>query len=495
MKILTALQIKEIDCSTMERQNISSWELMERAATKLTERFTELFSPMNVYIAVGKGGNGGDGLAMARMLTTQGFSVHVLALFDYAACSDEYCENFRMLPSDIKITYSVYEFFNWIEEEPSGVVVDAIFGIGYTTSVYSDDLRELIQLINDLDRLKYKVVAIDTPSGMGSSIADVNKLIVCADHTFTIYSPKLPMLMPLSGECAGEISIIDIGYDPQAIEECATNYHYTDNITGLIPKRKKFAYKANFGSLLIIGGGQGMFGASIIAARGAEAVGCGAVTIFTPRIYEPAVYANIPTAMIMRNNDSFFATAPDVERYSTVCVGMGLGKESATIEALSDLFLKCNAQSVPMVIDADALNLIAENIELRHLIPEGSVLTPHVGEFRRLVGSWSSDKEKLDKLISLSDESGCTVVLKGANSAVASEGDIYFNSSGNPSMSRAASGDMLAGIIAAMLARGLSPLNAARVGVFLHGSAADRAKDIYGENFVTIDRWLESFYI
>lgn len=496
MKILTATQIKKIDISTEKEQQISSWELMERAATRLTERFTDLFSQTSIFIAVGNGGNGGDGLAMARQLALQGFSVHVLTLFDSDSGSEEYRKNLQLLPPDIEITQSISVFFNWINEEQSGVVIDAIFGVGYNQRTYRDDISELILYINRLNRIMYEVVAIDTPSGMGSTLTNVNSLTINADHTFTIYAPKLPMLMPDYGESVGEISIIDISYSKEAIKDTSTNLYFTDSIIGLIPKRKKFAHKGNFGSLLIIGSGSGMFGASIVAARGAEAVGCGVITVFTPRAYEAALYANIPSAMVLRNDDPYFITAPEnIEKYTAVCVGMGMGRERASIQALTDLILKCNVESIPMVIDADALNLISENIELRHLIPEESIMTPHVGEFRRLVGDWISEEEKLEKLTQLSIETGCTIVLKGAHSAVATpEGNIYFNSTGNPAMSRAASGDMLAGIIAALLARGLSPKDAAIAGTFLHGKAADRAKDIYGENFVTIERWLSSFY-
>lgn len=493
MKILTSQQTKEVEAATLSEQNISSWDLMERAATKLTERLMELFSEEELFFAVGRGGNGGDGLAMARMLSQKGYAVSVLTLFDDKKCSDECCKNLELLPSNIDTTSSVDRFMEWINESEGGVVIDAVLGTGSCLRPYSFDLRQFILSANKLDRERYSVVAIDVPSGMGSAFDDVNETTIIADHTLTIYAPKLPMLMADYGECVGELSIIDIGYSDNAIDSQSTNLYFTTNVSHLIPKRKKFAHKGNFGSLLIIGGG--MFGASIIAARGAEAVGCGIVTVFANRSYETALYSNIPSAILLPNNDLSFTKAPDnIEKYSAVCVGMGINKEASTVLALSELFLKCNAELVPMLIDAGALNLLSENVALRNLIPEGSILTPHIGEFRRLVGEWRSESEKLDKLLELSRDSNCTVILKGAYSAIATpEGDIYFNSNGNPAMARAASGDMLAGIASALLARGLSPSNAAIAAVFLHAEAADKARAMYGENYVTIDRWLSSF--
>ncbi|MFI3322565.1 MAG: NAD(P)H-hydrate dehydratase [Rikenellaceae bacterium] len=494
MKILSHKAIKRVENATISDQNITSWQLMERASKCLSKRIIDIFNPQIVYFMVGKGGNGGDGLAMARICKNLGCKVIILTTFEKNKAGEDYQTNFELLPKEIETTDNIDIFQSIITENwgKKAVLVDAIFGVGYICRPHKKEVEQAINLINSLDREHIKVVSVDIPTGMGCDIESCSQLVVNADYTFTIDSPKLTMLLPTWGENCGKIEVIDIDYSILALEAATTNYYYSNKIDGLITPRKKFAHKGSFGSLLIIGSGKGMFGASIIAAKGAESVGVGSITVYTPEKLLSALYSTIPTAMAYIAPESDFVDiGEDFDHFSTICIGMGMGKHPKNYETLKKILLRCKEIGKPIVIDADALNIISENRDLIDFIPKDSILTPHVGEFRRLVGQWSDEGEKLEKLRSFSSQISSVVVLKGAHSAICTPlGDIYFNSTGSPALSRAASGDMLCGMVGAILSRGVSSLTAARIGLFLHGKAGERAAEKYGEDFATIERIL-----
>lgn len=247
--------------------------------------------------------------------------------------------------------------------------------------------------------------------------------------------------------------------------------------------REANASKRDFGHLLLVCGSSLMPGAAILATAGALRSGCGLVTVHTPQSVTVPLVANYPSAMLSNEAEECFSSLPDgLEKYDVVGVGCGLGKAARTVEAFGKLLAACSAQSIPMVIDADALNILAMHPEYRKSVPAGSVLTPHTGELQRLIGEWKDEKELAAKCAALSSELSSVVVVKGHNSAVCTpDGKLRFNTSGNAGMAKGGSGDILTGFTAGLMARGYSAEVAAMLGVWVHGTAGDKAAEYYGE--------------
>lgn len=253
-------------------------------------------------------------------------------------------------------------------------------------------------------------------------------------------------------------------------------------IKGLLVPRKPDAYKGMYGHALLVCGSKGMSGAAVLSTGAALRSGCGLVTIHLPESERFAVEANFPSALYSLDPEEFFSVVPEnLEKYSSVGVGCGLGRDARTATALADLMALCSENSIPMVIDADALNLLAADSSLRQAIPYKAVLTPHLGELERLVGGWGSEQHKLELVVEFADRHKCIMVVKGPNTAICNAGNTFvFNSTGNSGMAKGGSGDVLTGFITGLIARGYEPYEAARAGVFLHGLAGDKAADYFG---------------
>ena len=360
------------------------------------------------------------------------------------------------------------------------VVVDALFGSGLNRPL-TGAAADAVRLINSLS---LPVAAVDVPSGlMGEDNGWVDKdCIVRADVTFTLQFPKLSMLFAENESFVGEMQVLEIGLSRRAMDEVGHLAHITeeDEAAALVRPRRCHSHKGDYGRALLVAGSRGMAGASVLAAKGALRSGVGLLTVHAPLCNNAILQAAVPEAMTSIDFcDRHFSAAPFMERYSAVGVGPGIGQSTMTAGALLQLIDKCN---VPMVVDADALNILSFHPHWFKRLPQGSVVTPHPGEFARMTGAAASGYDALQKALAFARDNNVCVVLKGAYTLVASpSGEYSFNGSGNPGMATGGSGDVLTGVILALLARGYSAYDAARLGVYVHGAAGDCAANALGE--------------
>jgi NAD(P)H-hydrate epimerase len=306
--------------------------------------------------------------------------------------------------------------------------------------------------------------------------------IIQAHHTVTFQLPKLSFLLPGNGSAVGSWHGVDIGLNREFIEQSKSTYFLIEknDIKGMLRIRSKFNHKGNFGHALLIAGSFGKMGAAILAARAALRSGLGLLTVHVPTCGYEIMQTSVPEAMTsVDSSATLFSTVPTIEKFNCIGVGPGIGQDKQTVNALATLITQVEK---PMVIDADALNILATNKELIPAIPKKSILTPHPKEFERLVGSWAHDVERIEKQIDFSCKTNTIVILKGAHTSVCTpEGMVYFNNTGNPGMATGGSGDVLTGLITSLLAQGCTPEESALLGVWIHGTAGDCASKIVGE--------------
>ena len=476
-KILTARQLKAVDQFTIEHEPIASIDLMERASQSFVQKFKELFS-INESIAVvcGPGNNGGDGLAIARLLVQNGYSVTCLEIFTEGQSPD--CKVNRAKYLCINDVQSFTSKGNFSFNE--GVIIDGVFGNGLNRPITSGVFHDVINAINDS---KKTVVAIDIPSGLFCDHVEGFGAVVNANYTITFESPKLSFLLPETGNFVGDFHVVDIGLNREIINSQGSRYFLLDqsSIKALIKKRKKFSHKGTFGRVQIIAGSEGKMGAAFMCGKAAFMTGAGLVTMNIPEAGNEIIQTTLPEAMTLFNEGQNCVSEINIlDQTDVFCLGPGIGTNKITKNAL-EKFLIQNLNK-PLVLDADALNIIGTKKELLQLIPAGSIITPHPGEFERLFGQMENSLKKIEFMRSFSEKSGVVVVSKGAHSVVSDvEGNIYFNNTGNPGMATAGSGDVLAGMITGLLAQGLNNLDATLAGVYLHGLAGDIAEKKVGE--------------
>jgi NAD(P)H-hydrate epimerase len=479
MKILSSEQIHELDKYTIVHEPVSSIDLMERATSKLVEEFKALIQPDEVVnIFCGTGNNGGDGLAVARLLIEAGYkSIHTFVVRQNPGGSSDFLVNEERLKKLTSVT-DIESETQIPAIEKGSVIIDAIFGSGLTRP--ADDIVALV--INAINQSNSIVYAIDLPSGLFCDTANApTDVIVKSTCTFTFHAPKLGFLFADNGKFIPEFKILDIGLSQEYEQELVVNYEYVDDalIEGIFKKRDKFSHKGNYGHALICAGSFGKIGAAVLSVGAALRSGAGLVSTHIPKCGYDIMQTANPEAMVMVDESETELTGyTDYSKFAAIGVGPGIGKDPKTANFVENL-LRTNHR--PMVIDADALNIISDMHYLRPLISPGSVLTPHPGEFKRLQGAWKDDMAKIQKQIALSKQSRIVIVLKGANTSISTpDGKVYFNSTGNPGMAKGGSGDVLTGIITALLAQGYSPENAAILGTFIHGRAGDIAAAALG---------------
>jgi NAD(P)H-hydrate epimerase len=472
MKILSAKQIRELDAYTIKTEPVSSIDLMERASHAFVEWFAGKFpKEKEVMVFCGPGNNGGDGLAISRILLEVNYRVKTFIL-----SSEKYSEDFKKNQSRLSKISTIFYIRSKkdIPDIPDdSVVIDAIFGSGLTRPVqglYAD----VIQSINASVSV---IVSVDIASGLFSDAPNsADDVIVSPHYTLSFQLPKLAFLLPQNEKHTGEWHIADIGLSKDFIKGAKTdNYYVTEeDIRPLVRKRKKFSHKGNYGKCLLIGGSYGMTGAMVLAARASLRTGAGLSFTYVPKGAYEILQSSVPENIVLTDpENSFISEIPDLANYNAIGIGPGLGRQKETAAALKKLLRQ---STTPLVIDADALNIISANRDLIEMIPEGSILTPHPKEFERLAGSSSDDFERLDLLKKFAGKINSTVILKGAHTAVAApDGKIYFNSTGNPGMATGGSGDVLTGIITSLLGQGYDSYEAALTGVFMHGYAGDVA--------------------
>jgi hydroxyethylthiazole kinase-like uncharacterized protein yjeF len=476
VKILSVEQIREADKYTIDNEQIASIDLMERAARAVFEKMEQKLSfTQKILVFSGTGNNGGDGLAIARMLLLRGFEVETYVVYYSEKLSDDCSVNLKRL-KDIQ-GLEVHEIREKSEIpfiESSILVVDALFGSGLNKSI-SGIAAEVIQSINNSGSI---VISIDIPSGLKADTFTNHKKEICirADYTFSFEFPKLAFLFPENELVVGNWEVLPIGLHPGFIQNLmAQNIFLTSEIVSkIVHKRAKFSHKGTYGHALLIAGSSGKSGAAILASLSCLRSGAGLLHTHLPKSAVLPLQIVMPEAMISIDpHEDYYSQMPDIVPFDAIAVGPGIGKEATSVLALKLLIQEAK---VPLVVDADALNILSDNKTWLAFLPKNTILTPHPKEFERLFGKTRDSFERMDVQRSMSVKYGIIIILKGSHSCISiPDGSCWFNSTGNPGMATAGSGDVLTGIILGLLAQKYSPVDASILGVFLHGLAGDIA--------------------
>lgn len=471
MKILSTEQIYLADKATIQEKGINAVDLMETAALKCFEYIQNNYNLENhsFKIFCGVGNNGGDGLVIARLLHQIKVEVNCYIVHFSSNQSTDFKINLDKLKKLSVDVFDISSENDFPEIKSNEIVIDAIFGLGLKKAPFGFT-KELIKYLN---KAKAHMISIDLPSGLFNekTVYDIESVIK-SDKTLTFQLPKLALLLPENKEYCSNFEILDIGLSQTYIDSLPIENFFTTNVEvqNLYIPRNKYAHKGSFGHSLLIGGSFGKMGAITLTSTAALKAGSGLVSVYIPKCGYEILQTSIPEVMAEVDSDYEIHHFNHKTISNVIGVGPGLGLHEKTITGFLN-FIKI--QKNPMVIDADALNILAQNIEYLNFIPKNSVLTPHPKEFERLAGSWKNDYEKLEKLKDFSNKYQLIIILKGAHTVVAFQKELHFNSSGNAALSTAGSGDVLTGIITAFIAQGYTPLNACLIGVYIHGLTAD----------------------
>lgn len=473
MKILSPEALKAADKATIELHEASYLELMEHAGTRCYNWLDSLLqgNPIKIHVFCGVGNNGGDGLVMARHLLDNGYNVSCYIVNFSDKRTEEFLENYNRLKDDGHWPTVIKRALDFPELKEGEVVIDAIFGIGLHKSP-KGFTKKLIHYINSVDVFRFSV---DIPSGLFAekSVEDPDAVIK-ASYVITFESPKMAFLLPENESYVLDFEIIGIGLDDQFIDDLPSKRFFIlkDDVIPMYKPRKRFSHKGTFGHSLIIGGSFGKMGAVNFAVNGALKIGSGLVTAYIPKCGYSILQMAIPEAMVEIDATEKIEFFNPKTEATVVGIGIGMGTDEKTIKGFGKFLKKT---TVPMVIDADALNCLALNPSLLKEIPAHSVLTPHPKELTRLIGETTSDFEQLEKAIAFSKKYEVILVLKGAYTKTIYKDTIYVNSTGNPALATGGSGDVLTGMITGLIAQGYTSIDAAVFAVFLHGSTADLA--------------------
>ena len=482
MKIFTSAQIRELDKYTIENEPVKSIDLMERAAKALTRAITDEWSAATpVVVFAGPGNNGGDALAVARMLIEQNYSVTAY-LFNISGKLSDDCKTNRQRLADKrgKALIEVKDEFEPPRLEEGMLIVDGLFGSGLNKPL-AGGFASLVKYINASPA---QVVSIDIPSGLMTedNTYNIRANIIRANLTLTLQQTKLSFLFPENQQFVGRLKVLDIRLSKEGIEN--TEAYYTlveeNDIRPLLRERNPYAHKGNMGNALIIAGSYGMAGAAVLATKACLRTGAGKVTTHTPKQNCVIMQVSVPEAVIQLDRDeTIFSEAVDAEDYDALAIGPGIGtSEQTAIAVISQL----RRSQCPAVVDADAINILGNHRAWIQQLPKGIIMTPHPKEFERLEGHSADSYEQLTKACGLAERLQAFIIVKGHHSALCMpDGHVVFNSTGNAGMATAGSGDVLTGIITGLLARGYKQREACLIGMYLHGLAGDIAARELGE--------------
>lgn len=487
MKILTGAQFKELDQYTIQHEPISAIDLMERAAKAIAEEVSGRWNlKTHFYVFAGPGNNGGDALAVARLLAEKGYRATVYLFNINQKLSEECAFNKECLTeySNIKL-HEVRDQFTFPTIDPQkDVIIDGLFGTGLNKPL-NGGFASLAQSIN---KTNVPVVSIDIPSGLmceDNTYNDMNT-VVRATLTLSLQLPKMAFLFPENQKYVGELKILDIQLDMRYMEDVATNMYLLETETArrLLKKRNAFVHKGNMGHALVVAGSFGMAGASIFCAKACMKAGAGKVTIHTPKMNNDILQIAVPEAILSHDlDDDIITGAIETNGFNAIALGPGIGKSETTALAMRDFMLQ---QNLPMVLDADVLNILGNHKEWIQDIPKYSILTPHPKELENLIGRCQDSYEQMTKARDLAIKQQLYIVIKGHYSIIClPNGIVLFNGSGNAGMATAGSGDVLSGILVGLLAQGYSNEAAVLLGVHLHGMAGDFAAADLEEECVT----------
>jgi len=463
--------MREFDAAIINRECITTQQLIDRAAQNLSARIMQKFpdTERRFMIFCGGGNNGGDGLAIGRILYAKGYDVETL---------------------EIKSNFEMPQF------KASDIIVDAIFGSGLNRPIEGF----AAEVVNAINNSGCYVISIDIPSGLkDDAIAnDADGAVVKADLTLTIQSPFLSLMMPENYDYVGDFEIVPLAVDDSETVNFDTNYHYTTlaDAKKMLRPRGKFSHKGTFGHTLIMAGSKGKAGAAVLCAKACHRAGSGLVTEWIPTSVANILQVASPETMVETMLKKHYAAESlPLDKISAIAIGPGLGTADFVFDKIVDLLgATRQLHFLPIVLDADALNVAALHPAIyRYLSAGKTIFTPHPKEFERLFGKTGNSIERLALLSQMAQEHNIIIVLKGAHTAVAApDGSIYFNSTGNPGMATAGSGDVLTGVITALLSQKYSPLDAARLGVFVHGLAGDIVAERIGTQGVIASDIIEA---
>ncbi|ATL49980.1 bifunctional ADP-dependent NAD(P)H-hydrate dehydratase/NAD(P)H-hydrate epimerase [Chitinophaga caeni] len=486
MKILTASQIREADAYTIANEPIPGIDLMERASRACANWIQTHYPPgQPVIVFAGKGNNGGDGLAIARILLEAGYRVHVAIIQHMEHASEDHIMNLTRLKALVNSPVQVVHAVNEMPAIPAGaIIIDAILGTG-TNRPVSGWLTNVFHYINNKAK-NSTIVSIDMPSGLMADRSTKNAPSVHADFTLSFECYKLAFMLPENADRVGTPVILPIGLHKDYMQHVSTNFHFVDRsiIDTLYLPRSPFSHKGTYGHACIIAGSYGKMGAAVLATRSCLRSGAGLVSAYVPTCGYTILQESIPEAMCITDPaGEFSGSIHDLDQlgitFKAIGIGPGIGMHPSTVKSFERWI---TLQRQPVVIDADALNIIAGNPSLVQFIPAHSILTPHPKEFERLFGKTTDEFERLGLLSAKAVAWNIYILLKGRFSAIACpDGSIFFNSTGNPGMATGGSGDVLTGILTGLLSQGYQPKAAVLLGAYVHGAAGDAASAHYSQ--------------
>ena len=471
LPLLTSPQIREADAYTIANEPISSVDLMERASKAFVGWFCNHFQEKKKAITVycGTGNNGGDGLAIARMLTDHQYkNINVVVARFSNKASDDFNVNFKRLQST-GITLKEVKPGESLPDENSPIIIDALLGTGLNKPL-EGDYKKLVTYINSL---KSTIVSVDVPTGFlseGEMPADA--IVLKANLVITFQQPKINFLLPDSAPYVDCWEAVNIGIDEKFVRSLNSPYQAVEekDIRQLLKPRHRFSNKGTYGHALIIAGKDETMGAALLSAVACAYAGAGLTTACVPKSGLTALNNNMPELMAVIRTG---AEMPAIEwdKFSSIGIGPGLGKQDDAMALLANVLANYEK---PIVVDADALNLLAAHKELWAELPENSILTPHMKEFDRLFGEHSNWWARIQTGILKAREHKIYILLKNDYTiTITPQGTVYFNTTGNPAMATGGMGDVLTGIITSLLAQKYTPKEACLIGAYIHGKAGD----------------------
>lgn len=471
LPLLLASQIREADAYTIAHEPIASIDLMERASKAFVGWFVNHFPDRNKSIAIycGTGNNGGDGVAIARMLYDHGYEALSVKIARFSSRStDEFDKNLaRLKRLDIPLTE--IENRDDLPEENSGIIIDALLGTGLNKPL-EGDYEKLVKYLNSIE---CTMVAVDIPTGFfADGEIDPDATILKAGLLITFQQPKINFLLPESGSYVGCLEVVNIGLNEKFIRSLNSPYQLVEekDIRAKLKQRHRFSNKGTYGHALIIAGQPETMGAALLSSSACAYTGAGLTTACIPESGLTALNSHQPEVMaIVRKGN----TLPDIDwtKFTTIAIGPGLGKDANALKLFTAVLKNFNN---PMVIDADAINMLASNQGLWEYVPKGSVLTPHVKEFDRLFGEHKNWWQRMQTAKQKAKEHGVYIVLKNDYTiTITPDEKFYFNSTSNAAMATGGMGDVLTGIIGALLAQKYTPEDACIIGNYIHGKAGD----------------------
>lgn len=478
MNIFSNEDLKNIYAHTIKEERVSTMELINRVARGVSSEITNRWNPDTpVVVFAGPGNNGADALAVAVKLIENGFNPEIYLFNIGGNCLSEDCKRIRDRMTEVpEINFTeIVQTFNMPQLGVNHLVIDGLFGTGLNAPL-EGGFRMLVQRINDSGA---SVVSIDIPSGLftDNNEGQIFRDIIHADLTLAVQSPHRCFFNPYTAELVGEWKTVDIGLSKKAMSSVDLEFYLVEEKDARrhLHKRNPFCSKADLGNIAIVAGSYGMMGAAMLATRGALRSGVGKVTAITPRCGFGIMQQGVPEALFQSDHHDVIITNVVLKNnYDAVAIGPGIGTHDMTVDAVERFIA---AAKRPIVVDADALNCIAQRPSMLYNLPVLSILTPHEGEFDRLFGTQKSHEARIAKAREMAASYQIFIILKGRYTAIVRpDRKVFINSSGTPAMATAGSGDVLTGIIAGLLGQGYQPQFASVLGVYIHGLAGEIAE-------------------